>query len=51
MTKGDRCFAVRRTATGLGLFALEPIPVDKRIIEYIGPVLTREEADKKAGST
>ncbi len=49
MTKGDRCFAVRRTVTGLGLFALEPIPVDKRIIEYIGPVLTREEADKKGG--
>jgi len=41
--------AVKRTATGLGLFALEPIPADKKIIEYIGPVLTNEESDEKGG--
>ena len=31
------------------MFALEPIPADTRIIEYVGPVLTTEEADKKGG--
>jgi SET domain-containing protein len=49
MSRGQRKLAVKRTATGLGLFALEPIPADRRIIEYIGPVLTNEEADKKGG--
>ena len=49
MNKGKPKYAIKRTATGLGLIALEPIPYDKRIIEYIGPVLTHEEADKKGG--
>jgi uncharacterized protein len=49
MTKGKPKYAIKRTATGLGLIALEPIPYDKRIIEYIGPILTHEEADKKGG--
>ncbi len=49
MTKGKYRFAVKRSATGLGLFALEPIAAGKRIIEYTGPVLTHEEADKKGG--
>lgn len=40
---------MRRAATGLGLFALEPIPADTRIIEYTGPVLTNAEADRKGG--
>jgi SET domain-containing protein len=31
------------------LFTLVAIPADKKIIEYIGPILTREEADKKGG--
>jgi SET domain-containing protein len=42
-------FAIRRTATGLGLFALEPIPKDKRIIEYTGPLIGNEELEKKTG--
>ena len=42
-------YAIKRTATGLGFFALEPIPADTRIIEYIGPILTSEEADEKGG--
>lgn len=46
MTKRKSCFAIKRTATGLGFFTLEPISADKRIIEYIGLILTREEADK-----
>ncbi|HEV7375432.1 MAG TPA: SET domain-containing protein [Pyrinomonadaceae bacterium] len=45
MNKGNRKFAVKRTSIGLGLFTLEPIPRGKRIIEYIGPIVTAEEAD------
>jgi hypothetical protein len=41
--------AVKRSTIGLGLFAVEAIPADKRLIEYIGPVLTYEEANKKGG--
>ncbi len=49
MTRGKCCFAVRRSATGLVLFALERIPADTRIIKYTGPVLTHAEADRKGG--
>lgn len=35
--------AVKRSPTGLGLYALEPIPKGARIIEYTGRVLTPEE--------
>ena len=49
MTKRKICYTIKRTATGLGMFAMEPIPADTRIIEYIGPVMTNEEADRKGG--
>ena len=49
MTRGNHKFAVRRTITGLGLFALQPIPAGKRIIEYTGPIITSEEVDKRRG--
>lgn len=38
---------VKRSETGLGLFAGEDIPKGKRIIEYVGPVLTSGEAAKR----
>lgn len=46
MTLKKRSYAIRRTATGLGLFASEPIPAHKRIIEYTGPLVPNEEVDK-----
>ena len=49
MTKQKTDYAIKRTATGLGFFTLKPIPKDKKIIEYIGLILTKEEADKKGG--
>jgi SET domain-containing protein len=49
MNNGNLQYAVRRTKSGLGLFTTEPIQKDKRIIEYIGPILTNEESDKKGG--
>jgi SET domain-containing protein len=49
MSKGNNNFTVRRTATGLGLFTLQPIPADKKIIEYVGPIISAEEADRRGG--
>lgn len=49
MPDKNQRFAIKRTVNGLGFFTLIPIPADKKIIEYIGPILTREEADKKGG--
>lgn len=49
MTLKKRTFAVRRTATGLGLFALEAIPARQRIIEYTGPLIPNEEVEKRRG--
>lgn len=47
-TSSDK-FALRRTATGLGLFTLQAIPAGKRIIEYVGPIVTTEEVDRRGG--
>ncbi|MDQ1590466.1 MAG: uncharacterized protein QOG00_927 [Pyrinomonadaceae bacterium] len=49
MNKDNGKLAVKRTATGLGLFALKTIPFNKRIVEYVGPILTNEEVDQKKG--
>jgi uncharacterized protein len=49
MNKGNHSFAVKRTRTGLGLFTLQAIPADKKIIEYVGPVISAEECDRKGG--
>lgn len=42
-------FLIRRTTTGLGFFALEPIPKGKRIVEYIGPYLPNDEVEQMRG--
>lgn len=42
-------YIIKRTRAGLGFFTLFPIEFDKRIIEYIGLILTVEEAKKKGG--
>jgi uncharacterized protein len=47
MDKGS--LVVKRTNTGLGLFTLRAIPRGRRIIEYAGPVITSEEADRRGG--
>ena len=49
MSKGKHRYAIRRTVTGLGLFALEPIPAGKRIIEYTGPLISNEEVETRRG--
>ena len=49
MTKRKISYAIKRTTAGLGFFTLDPISNDKKIIEYIGLILTKEEANKKGG--
>ncbi len=48
-TGGNQSFAIKRTDIGLGLFALRPFARGKRMIEYVGPIITSEEADRKGG--
>lgn len=52
MSKGavSQLFAVKRTATGLGLVALKRIPRGKRIVEYFGPLITNEVVERSDGS-
>ena len=40
---------VRRSSAGLGLFTEDHIQREKFIIEYYGPLLTRQKADEKGG--
>ncbi|HEX8352773.1 MAG TPA: SET domain-containing protein [Pyrinomonadaceae bacterium] len=49
MTTANRSLVVKRTSTGLGLFTLLPVRAGGRIIEYVGPVITTEEADRLGG--
>jgi SET domain-containing protein len=49
MTKVERSFAVKRTTSGLGLFTLMPITKGRRIVEYIGRLLSSPEADSHGG--
>jgi uncharacterized protein len=46
MNPKNHKLAVKRSATGLGLFALTPLPANRKIIEYIGPIITDEEASR-----
>ena len=41
--------AVKRSRAGLGLFAETPIRKDDFVVEYHGPLLNDEQADKKSG--
>lgn len=40
---------VKKSATGLGLFAGEPIKKGVKIIEYIGEKITADEANRRGG--
>ncbi len=40
---------VKRGSSGLGLYTNAPIKKGQFIIEYVGPLLTEEQANKKAG--
>lgn len=42
-------YEVRRANTGLGLFASRAIAAGRRIIRYVGPILTSEEVEQRTG--
>ena len=48
MRAGETPYAVKRAATGLGLFATKPIPKGTKIIEYVGPRIANEEVEKSS---
>ena len=47
MKKDIGKYVVKRTGSGLGLFALKAIPAGKRIIEYTGPLVSNEEVERR----
>jgi SET domain-containing protein len=49
MHSEDLTYVVRRTNTGLGLFATKPIARGKRIIEYKGPLVPDEVVYSRGG--
>jgi len=46
---GNQKFRLRRSGSGLGLFANEPFRAGERIIEYTGERISAEEADRRGG--
>src|SRR5437588_11980540 len=49
MDQGDELFTVKRSATGLGLFAIKRIPRGKKIVGYTVPCVPDEEVEKGNG--
>lgn len=49
MSEKYKGLVVKRSTTGLGLFASEPIAPRKRIIEYVGQLITNEEVERRSG--
>lgn len=49
MMKRSDNYQVKRTTTGLGLFATKRIPKGKRIIEYTGPLISNDEVEQSSG--
>lgn len=49
MSEGKLKYVVKRSATGLGLFASERIPAGKRIVEYTGLLVSNEEVERRRG--
>src|SRR5438874_12887642 len=49
MFQKTRPYKIKRSATGLGLFATEPIPKGRRIIEYVGPLIANEVVERSNG--
>ena len=47
--KSQYSFKVKRSVAGLGLFVEGPIKKGDFVIEYCGPLLNEEEADRKNG--
>lgn len=48
MNKEIESYVIKRTTSGLGLFALNRIPTGKRIIEYTGPLVSNAEVESRS---
>jgi SET domain-containing protein len=42
-------YVIKRSRTGLGLFAQHPIPAGTRIVEYTGPLVPNKIVDESIG--
>ena len=49
MPKNEPPFAIRRSVTGLGLFATRRIPKGRRIVEYTGPRVPNDVVEQSNG--
>src|SRR6266571_4068489 len=49
MVQKTRPYKIKRSVTGLGLFAIEAIPKGRRIIEYVGPLIANEVVERSNG--
>jgi len=49
MSQADKLYTIKRSATGLGLFAVKLIPKGKKIIEYTGPRISNDIVEKSDG--
>jgi uncharacterized protein len=49
MDQEEKCYAVKRSSTGLGLFATKVIPKGTRIIEYTGPRVPNDVVEESTG--
>lgn len=49
MNKGEKSYTIKRSATGLGLYAIQDIPANTKIIQYTGIILSKDEADEASG--
>jgi len=50
MKKNLDKYVIKRTASGLGLFAVKPIPARTRIVEYAGPLVSNEEVERRTNA-
>jgi hypothetical protein len=49
MNKADLNLKVKKAATGLGLYAMEPIARGTKVIEYTGEKISLDEANRRGG--
>ena len=49
MLERGKDYAIKRSRTGLGMFAVKPIPKGQKIAEYTGPLISNEEVDRRRG--
>jgi SET domain-containing protein len=49
MLEPGKDYEIKRSKTGLGMFAVRPIPKGKQIAEYTGPIISNKEVHRRKG--